>query len=136
LHLHGNGQNYLRPGAIDRILSRTLVTLVWIGLIRGHFYVLEVRGRKSGKIIRLPVDRGHPHRRCRGLLAHYFLAFEGGQTAIARSARYSRLIGADEASTLQAFKTIKTELLDPTIEAHNGELLSQRATGCSSSSGV
>jgi hypothetical protein len=80
--------------------------------------------------------RGHPHRRCRGLLAHYFLAFEGGQTAIARSARYSRLIGAAEAGTLQAFKTIKTELLDPTIEAHNGELLSQRATGCSSSSGV
>jgi hypothetical protein len=70
------------------------------------------------------------------LLAHYFLAFEGGQTAIARSARYSRLIGADEAGTLQAFKTITTELLDPTIEAHNGELLSQRATGCSSSSGV
>ena len=45
-------------------------------------------------------------------------------------------IGADEAGTLQAFKTIKTELLDPTIEAHNGELLSQRATGCSSSSGM
>src|ERR1700738_4754036 len=42
----------------------------------------------------------------------------------------------DEAGTLQAFKTIKTELLDRTIEAHNGELLSQRATGCSSSSGV
>jgi hypothetical protein len=36
----------------------------------------------------------------------------------------------------QAFKTIKTELLDPTIEAHNDELLSQRATGCSSSSGM
>jgi hypothetical protein len=54
--MHGNGQNYLRPGAIDRILSRTLVTLVWIGLIRGHFYVLEVRGRKSGNTISLPVD--------------------------------------------------------------------------------
>jgi hypothetical protein len=27
-----------------------------IGAIRGHFYVLEVRGRKSGRTISLPVD--------------------------------------------------------------------------------
>ena len=52
----GNGQSYLKPGPVDRILGRTLAALVWIGLIRGHFYVLEVRGRKSGKILRLPVD--------------------------------------------------------------------------------
>jgi deazaflavin-dependent oxidoreductase (nitroreductase family) len=52
----GNGQSYLKPGPVDRILSRTLAALVWIGLIRGHFYVLEVRGRKSGKKISLPVD--------------------------------------------------------------------------------
>jgi hypothetical protein len=38
------------------ILGRTLVFLVWIGLIRGHFYVLEVRGRKTGRTISLPVD--------------------------------------------------------------------------------
>src|SRR6202023_4289989 len=52
----GNGQSYLKPGPVDRILGRTLTALVWIGLIRGHFYVLEVRGGKSGKILRLPVD--------------------------------------------------------------------------------
>ena len=38
-------------------------------------------------------------------------------------AGYSRLIGADEAGTLQAFKTIKAELFDPTIAAHNGRLV-------------
>ena len=47
---------YLKPGALERILGRTLVFLVWIGLVRGHFYVLEVRGRKTGKTISLPVD--------------------------------------------------------------------------------
>lgn len=47
---------YLKQGALERILGRTLVFLVWIGLIRGHFYVLEVRGRKSGRMILLPVD--------------------------------------------------------------------------------
>jgi hypothetical protein len=51
-----NGQSYLRPGPVDRILSRTLAALVWMGLVRGRFYVLEVRGRKSGKTISLPVD--------------------------------------------------------------------------------
>jgi hypothetical protein len=30
--------------------------LIRIGLVRGHFYVLEVRGRKSGRTISLPVD--------------------------------------------------------------------------------
>jgi hypothetical protein len=38
------------------MLGHTLAFLVWIGLIRGHYYVLEVRGRKTGKTISLPVD--------------------------------------------------------------------------------
>ena len=52
----GNAPSYLGPGALDHILGRALVLLVWIGLIRGHFYVLEVRGRKTGRTISLPVD--------------------------------------------------------------------------------
>jgi hypothetical protein len=48
--------SYFRPGTVDRIFGQTLAFLVWIGLIRGHFYVLEVRGRKTGKTISLPVD--------------------------------------------------------------------------------
>ena len=51
-----NAPNYLQPGALDRIFGLTLVFLVRIGLVRGHFYVLEVRGRKSGRTISLPVD--------------------------------------------------------------------------------
>ena len=47
---------YVKPGAFDRIFGRTLALLVPIGLVRGHFYVLEVRGRRSGRIISLPVD--------------------------------------------------------------------------------
>ena len=51
-----NMQGYLSPGAVERIFGRVLARLVWIGLVRGHFYVLEVRGRKSGKTFTLPVD--------------------------------------------------------------------------------
>jgi F420H(2)-dependent quinone reductase len=51
-----NAPSYLKPGAVERFFGQTLAFLVRIGLIRGHFYVLEVRGRKSGKTISLPVD--------------------------------------------------------------------------------
>ena len=42
---------------------------------------------------------------------------------------YSRLIGGDEGSTLQAFKAIRAELLDPTIAAHNGRIVKTTGNG-------
>ena len=48
--------HFQKPGAAERLFGRILAVLVRIGIVRGHFYVLEVRGRKSGKIISLPVD--------------------------------------------------------------------------------
>jgi hypothetical protein len=47
---------FLKANPVERAFGRVLVFLVWVGLVRGHFYVLEVRGRKSGRIISLPVD--------------------------------------------------------------------------------
>jgi len=44
-------------------------------------------------------------------------------------AGYSRLIGADERSTLQALKAIRTELIDPTIAAHNSRLVKTTGDG-------
>jgi class 3 adenylate cyclase len=38
-------------------------------------------------------------------------------------AGYSRLIGADEGATLQAFKTIHAEVANPAIDSHNGRLV-------------
>jgi hypothetical protein len=61
-------QSYLKPGAVERIFGRLLTFFVRIGLIRGHFYVLEVRGRRSGRTISLPVDpiefEGHRYLVC------------------------------------------------------------------------
>jgi hypothetical protein len=54
--MSGNAPSYLRPRAVERIFGSTLAFLVRLGLIRGHFYVLEARGRKSGKTISVPVD--------------------------------------------------------------------------------
>jgi hypothetical protein len=38
------------------VFGRIFASLIRIGLIRGHFYVLEVQGRRSGRTISLPVD--------------------------------------------------------------------------------
>jgi adenylate cyclase len=42
---------------------------------------------------------------------------------------YSRLIGADEPGTLHVFKTIKAELIDPTIATHHGRLVKTTGDG-------
>jgi hypothetical protein len=52
----GIARGYLRPGVVERIFGRILVFLIRIGVVRGHFYVLQVSGRKSGRTISLPVD--------------------------------------------------------------------------------
>ena len=54
--MSGIAHSYLRPGIVERIFGRILVFLVRIGLVRGHFHVLEVSGRTSGRTISLPVD--------------------------------------------------------------------------------
>src|SRR5271157_2451277 len=51
-----NAPRFQPPRSIERRFGRILAGLVRIGLVRGHFYVLEVRGRKSGRTISLPVD--------------------------------------------------------------------------------
>jgi adenylate cyclase len=42
---------------------------------------------------------------------------------------YSRLIGADEGGTLQAFKMIRAELIDPKIAEHHGRLVKTTGDG-------
>jgi len=42
---------------------------------------------------------------------------------------YSRLIGADEGGTLQAFNAIRAELIDPKIAAYNGRLVETTGDG-------
>lgn len=88
-------QNYRRPSAVEQVFGRILASLVWIGLIRGHFYVLEVRGRKSGRTISLPVDvldlAGHRYLVCaRGNSNWVRNARAAGQVVLARAMRRHR----------------------------------------------
>jgi deazaflavin-dependent oxidoreductase (nitroreductase family) len=47
---------FLAPTTGERIFNRMFGTLVGLGLAPGHMFLLEVRGRKSGKVYRTPVD--------------------------------------------------------------------------------
>jgi deazaflavin-dependent oxidoreductase (nitroreductase family) len=47
---------YQKPRVLERLFGRVLIALLRVGVVRGHFFVLEVRGRKSGRTIALPVD--------------------------------------------------------------------------------
>ena len=44
-------------------------------------------------------------------------------------AAYSRLMGVDESGTLQALRAIRSELIDPTLAAHNGRLVKTTGDG-------
>jgi hypothetical protein len=90
-----NARSYLRPGAVDRIFGRILVFLIRIGVVRGHFYVLEVRGRKSGRTISLPVDPIDLDGRCylvcaRGNANWVRNARAAGEVALVRALRRRR----------------------------------------------
>jgi adenylate cyclase len=49
---------------------------------------------------------------------------------------YSRLTGADEDRILARLRSLRSDLIDPTIAVHHGASSSARATAASSSSAV
>ena len=47
---------FREPTAVEKLFNRTLGFLVGLGLGPSHIYLLEVRGRKTGKLFSTPVD--------------------------------------------------------------------------------
>jgi len=47
---------FLRPSLTERIFNRCFAVAIRFGIGLAHNYVLEVRGRKSGRIYSAPVD--------------------------------------------------------------------------------
>jgi deazaflavin-dependent oxidoreductase (nitroreductase family) len=47
---------FQRPTFVERLINRGIGALVGLGIGLPHMRVLEVRGRKSGKLYSLPVD--------------------------------------------------------------------------------
>lgn len=51
-----NDDVFLQPSALERGFNRVFGALVRLGLALPHNYLLEVRGRKSGKLYTAPID--------------------------------------------------------------------------------
>jgi len=47
---------FREPSAVEKFFNRSLGFLIGLGIGPGHIYLLEVRGRKTGKLYTTPVD--------------------------------------------------------------------------------
>jgi deazaflavin-dependent oxidoreductase (nitroreductase family) len=52
---HASEVAFRRPSGIERAFNRCLGVLVGLGFGREHYYLLQVRGRKSGRVYSAPV---------------------------------------------------------------------------------
>lgn len=55
-NMNSNPEAFRKPTVIERIFNRTFGFLIGIGLGSREKYVLQVRGRKSGRIFSTPVN--------------------------------------------------------------------------------
>jgi deazaflavin-dependent oxidoreductase (nitroreductase family) len=73
-------QRFLKPSLTERIFNRLFGIAIGFGMGLGHNYVVEVRGRKSGRVFSTPID----------LLefdGRYYLVAPRGETNWVRNAR-------------------------------------------------
>ena len=109
----GDGANYLRPTTVERMFSRAMVLGIRIGAIRGHFHILEVRGRKSGRTISLPVDPIEVDER-------RYLVCARGESQWVRNARAAGEIVLVRAMRRQpyALREVPADLRRPVLKAY------------------
>lgn len=89
--------SFREPAPIEKLLNRAMGFLVSLGLAPSHMQLLEVRGRKSGKLYATPVD----------LLAmngKRYLVAPRGRTQWVRNAEASGEIVLKRGRTRQTFR--------------------------------
>src|SRR5689334_3769270 len=90
------GRQFLKPTLIDRLVNRIFGTLVGLGVGMSHNYLLQVQGRKSGRIYSTPVNvLDHEGKR--------FLVGPRGETQWVRNARVSGQVWLKRGSSRYMF---------------------------------
>ena len=104
---------YRAPSAFEALFNRTFGFLAGLGLAPSFIYLLEVRGRKSGKIYRSPVNLME-------IGGKRILVAPRGRTQWVRNAEASNEIVLKRASFRQAFalKPIADEAKPPILNVY------------------
>jgi deazaflavin-dependent oxidoreductase (nitroreductase family) len=112
---------FRQPTAIERLFNRTFGFLVGMGLGFKHNYLLQVRGRKSGKLYSTPIDLLE-------LNGKRFLVAPRGQTQWVRNAEAGGEVTLKRGSYLRSFRVVplpnqaKPELLKAYLEQFKAEV--------------
>jgi deazaflavin-dependent oxidoreductase (nitroreductase family) len=102
--------SFRAPTAVERTFNRVFGALVGWGLGPGHTYLLQVRGRKSGRVFSTPVD---------------LLDFQGKRWLVAPRGRTQWVRNAEAAGevTLKRGGTLQHFRLRPLLDAEKPEIL-------------
>jgi len=88
---------FREPTPFEKCFNRTFGYLVGLGIGPSHIYLLEVRGRKSGKLLSTPVDLLE-------LQGTRYLVAPRGRTQWVRNAEAAAEITLKKGSTRQKFR--------------------------------
>jgi deazaflavin-dependent oxidoreductase (nitroreductase family) len=88
---------FREPTAVEKLFNRTFGFLIGLGLGPSHIYLLQVRGRKTGKLFSTPVDLLE-------LRGKRYLVAPRGRTQWVRNAEAAGEIALKKGSTLQKFR--------------------------------
>ena len=94
---HSTLPTFREPTPVEKLFNRTFGFLVGLGIGPAHIHLLEVRGRKSGKLYRTPVD-------LLTLDGKQYLVAPRGQTQWVRNAEAAGEIVLKRGSTRQQFR--------------------------------
>jgi deazaflavin-dependent oxidoreductase (nitroreductase family) len=112
---------FREPTAVEKVFNRVFGILVGIGLGFSHNYLLQVRGRKSGKLYSTPVDLLE-------LNGKQFLVAPRGRTQWVRNAEAAGEVTLKKGSALLRFRlrqlteAEKPEILKAYLDAFKREV--------------
>jgi deazaflavin-dependent oxidoreductase (nitroreductase family) len=95
--MHSALPEFRAPSPPERVINRIFGFLIGMGLGRSHHYMLEVRGRKTGKIYSTPVNLLE-------IDGKKFLVAPRGRTQWVRNAEASREIVLKKGNARQKFR--------------------------------
>ena len=119
--MNSNQPTFRQPTTLERAFNRVFGFLVGLGLGFSYNYVLEVRGRKSGKIYSTPINLLE-------LGGKRFLVAPRGQTQWVRNAEAAGEVTLKKGSTRKKFRlqpipdTDKPEILKAYLDAFKREV--------------